>query len=225
MTMKFSSRLFSLMALAIGSGLAHAGATVALTADASRPAANDTVDAVVYAELSGRDPGELAARINQDMREAIGVVRAQPEIKVRTGQQSTYPVYGNDRRLDGWRMRSELILSATDVGAMSALLGRLQQRKLVLGSLTQRPSPGVRQKVEEQATRDALAAFSQRAAVIADALGKTWKIKQLSVHEQGGAMPVMHRAAVMMADAAPAPIEAGESTIRVSVSGEIELSD
>lgn len=207
------------------SALAQAGATVALSAEASRPAANDTVDAVVYAEMSGRDPAELAQRMNREIAEALKLVRSQPEITVKSGQQSSHPVYGSDRRIDSWRMRSELLLSSGDVAAVSNMVGRLQQRKLLLGGISQRPSVATRKQVEEVATRDALSAFSQRASVIASALGRSWKIKQLSVNQQGGAVPMFRAASVMMADAAPAPIEAGESEVTIVVSGEIELSE
>ena len=63
------------------------------------------------------------------------------------------------------------------------MVGRLQQRKLLLGGISQRPSVETRKQVEEVATRDALSAFSQRASVIASALGRSWKIKQLSVNQ------------------------------------------
>lgn len=209
----------------LGSGFAQAGATVSLSAEASRPATNDTVDAMVYAEMSGRDPAELAQRMNREIAEALKQLRSQPEITVKSGQQSSYPVYASDRKIDSWRMRSELLLSSGDVAAVSNMVGRLQQRKLLLGGISQRPSAATRKQIEELATRDALAAFSQRAGVIASALGRSWKIKQLSVNQQGGAMPMFRAASVMMADAAPAPIEAGESDVTIVVSGEIELSE
>ena len=46
---------------------AGAATTVDLTAEASRPAANDMVRASVFAEASGSNPAELARRVNQDL--------------------------------------------------------------------------------------------------------------------------------------------------------------
>jgi uncharacterized protein YggE len=90
------------------------------------------------------------------------------------------------------------------------------------------PSPETRRQVEDEATREAIRAFQSRAAVIAEQLGKSWKIRQLNV-QQGGGMPIpMLRAArgvMMAADAAPAPLEAGESLVTTNVSGQIELAD
>ncbi len=88
-------------------------------------------------------------------------------------------------------------------------------------------APETRRKVEDETTRDAIRAFQSRAAVAADQLGKVWKIKQLNI-QQGGSMPMpVMRAGrgAMMAEAAPAPLEAGESQVTTTISGQIELAD
>ena len=76
--------------------------------------------------------------------------------------------------------------------------------------------------------RDAIHAFRNRAAVVAEQLGKGWKIKQMNINQGGGGpVPIMRgtRATMLAAEAAPAPIEAGESTITTNVTGQIELDD
>ncbi|UCV24452.1 SIMPL domain-containing protein [Ferribacterium limneticum] len=207
---------------------AQAGALVDLSANASRPAANDMVRASVYSEVSGKSPAELAQRVNADIAEALKLIRAKAGISVKSGQQSTYPVYGQGQKIDGWRMRSELVLESKDQGSVSDLLGKLQQMRLAVGDVSMLPSPETRRKVEDEATREAILAFQSRAAVIAEQLGKSWKIKQLNV-QQGGGMPMpMMRAArgvMMAAEAAPAPLEAGESLVTTNISGQIELAD
>ncbi|KAB2912152.1 MAG: DUF541 domain-containing protein [Dechloromonas sp.] len=64
---------------------------------------------------------------------------------------------------------------------------------------------------------------------VADQFGKPYKIRQLNVQQQGSHPPPMpmFRAAksMMVAEAAPMPIEAGESQVTTSVSGQIELAD
>lgn len=220
-----------LTTLLIGSlvaATAQAGALVDLSANASRPAANDMVRASVYSEVSGKNPAELAQRVNADIAEALKLIRAKAGISVKSGQQSTYPVYGQGQKIDGWRMRSELVLESKDQGSVSDLLGKLQQMRLAVGDVSMLPSPETRRKVEDEATREAILAFQSRAAVIAEQLGKSWKIKQLNV-QQGGGMPMpMMRAArgvMMAAEAAPAPLEAGESLVTTNISGQIELAD
>lgn len=210
--------------LALG---AQAATTVDLAAEAARPAVNDQVRAVVYSEVQGSNPADLARRVNQEIAGGLQLIRGKAGVTVKSGNQSTYPVYGRDQKIESWRMRSELVIESRDLGAVSELLGELQQRRLAVAQVSQMPSPETRRQVEDEATRDAIKAFQSRAEVVAGALGKKWKIKQLSVSQQGGAvpMPVFRAAKAMMAEAMPAPLEAGESLLTTTVSGQIELID
>ena len=207
---------------------ALAGTTVDLTAEASRPAANDMVRATVYAEASGSNPAELARRVNQDIAEGLKTIKGKAGVSVKSGRQSTFPVYAQNQKIESWRIHSELILESRDAAAVSELLGQLQQMRLAVGSVSQLPAPETRRKVEDEATRDAIGAFRQRAAVVADVLGKPYKIRHLSIQQSGQMppMPVMRASrAAMAAEAAPPPLEAGESLVTTTVSGQIELAD
>ena len=181
--------ILTLIAGALLSSVALAGTSIDLSAEASRPAANDMVRATVYAEASGSNPAELARRINQEIAEAIRVAKARSAIAVKSGNQNTYPVYGKERKIEGWRMHSELVLESRDASAVSETLGQLQQMRLLVGGVAQFPAPETRRKAEDEATRAALSAFRERAAVVAEALGKPYVIRSLSVH-QGGQMPM-----------------------------------
>ena len=219
------------VALLAGTWLASgalAGTTVDLTAEASRPAANDMVRATVFAEAGGSNPAELARRVNQDIAEGLKTIKGRAGVSVKSGRQSTFPVYGQNQKIDSWRVHSELILESRDAAAVSELLGQLQQMRLAVGSVSQLPAPETRKKVEDEATRDAIGALRQRAAVVADVLGKPYKIRHLSIQQSGQIppMPVMRASrAAMAAEAAPPPLEAGESLVTTNVSGQIELAD
>ena len=208
-------------------GGALAGTTVDLSAEASRPAANDMVRATVFAEASGSNPAELARRVNQDIAEGLKTIKGKAGVSVKSGHQSTFPVYAQNQKIESWRMHSELVLESRDAAAVSELLGQLQQMRLAIGSVSQLPAPEKRRKVEDEATRDAIGAFRQRAAVVADVLGKPYKIRHLSIQQSGQMppMPVMRASRAMAAEAAPPPLEAGESLVTTTVSGQIELAD
>jgi len=206
-----------------------AGATtIDLTAEASRPAANDMVRATIFAEASGSNPAELARRVNQEIAEGLKVIKAKPGVSVKSGRQSTFPVYGQNQKIDSWRIHSELILESRDMAAVSELLGELQQMRLAVSGVSQLPTPETRRKIEDETTRDAIGAFRQRAAVVAEVLGKPYKIRHLNI-QQGGQMqpmPIMRASrGPMAAEAAPPPLEAGESLVTTTVSGQIELAD
>ena len=210
-------------------GAAHAGTSVDLSAEASRPAVNDLLRATVYTEQSGNQAAELAKRVNGDVAAALKLAKATAGVSVKSGQQATYPVYANNvRKIDSWRMRAEVLLESRDAGVLSELLGNLQQQRMLLGNIQQMPSPETRHQVEDETTRDAIQAFQSRAKLIASSLGKTYKIKQLSINHNGGfaVMPMFKpRMAAMAMEAAPAPVEAGESQLTTTITGQIELAD
>lgn len=222
-------RRLSLLAFVLLAPLAWAGPTVDLTGEAQRPVANDLLRAVVFVESEGSDPAALAGRVNQEIREALALIQREKAVKVRSGGQHAYPVSGPQRRIENWRMRSELWLESGDTAALSALLGQLQQRRLAVGSLQPGLAPATRREAEAALTREAIRDFEQRATLVAETLGKPYRIRHLSVHAAGDApppLPLLRGARAMAAaEAAPMPVEAGESTLRVSVSGQIELAD
>ncbi|MBL0167460.1 MAG: SIMPL domain-containing protein [Propionivibrio sp.] len=218
-------RTLNLLALLLAIPAFAAPMTVELSAEASRPAINDLVHVVVSAEATGTTPGELSRQVNSLIADALKTARAYPAVKTQSAGTSTYPVYSKGGKIEAWRMRSELSLESGDTAALSELLGKLQT-SLGVSNLVLQPSPATRKKAENEAMLDAITAFKDRARVIADALcGKPYRIKQLSVNTSGRfVQPVFRTAAkAMVADAAPMPMEAGESQVSASVSGQIEL--
>lgn len=201
--------------------------TVELAAEASAPAPNDLAVAVLYAERSGPSAAALAREVNHDIAAALETARTEAAVKTQTGGTSTWPVYAKDGRgrIEAWRMRSEIRLESTDTGAMSELIGRLQA-SLALAQVSMEPAPESRHKAVAEATVGALHAFEVRAKLIADTLGRRYRIAHLAVGDHGLQPPMPRmRAAMMAAEAAPAPLEGGESRIAVQVSGRIELLD
>lgn len=201
--------------------------TIELSAEASRAAPNDLATAVLFAERNGPNPAAVAREVNRDIAAALEIARTRADIKVQSGNTSTWPVHAQDGkgRIEAWRMRSEIRLESRNLAAMSELVGELQA-SLALAHISMQPAPETRRKVVDEATVDALRAFEQRAALIAGALGRKHRIAHLAVGDSGFQPPMPRmRAAAMVAEAAAAPLEGGESQISVQVSGRIELVD
>jgi predicted secreted protein len=204
------------------------GIVVDLNAEASRLAPNDLARAQAYIELGDSTPSALAKKVNVIMQSALTASRPYTTVKVRSGNTSTYPVYGkNGRTIDSWRMRSELLLESKDQAALSELLGKLQN-DLAVGQLTLQPSEETTRQTENEAIADGIAAFNARAKIVADSLGKSWRVLHMNVNHTGGMptpRPMMMRSKGVMAEAVMAdmPVEAGESRIAVSISGQIEI--
>lgn len=207
---------------------ASGGPLVDLSAEASRQAPNDQLQASAYVESTGENVQEVAKKANAAIGAALSIAKSFPTVKVQSSGAQTYPVYGKNGRVEGWRMRSAISLQSKDHAAFSEMVGRLQ-KTLAIGDLGAVPSPETYRAVENGTIVDAITAFRDRAKIIADTLGKSYVIKEMNVGAQNQRpAPVfaMAKGAVAMAqDMAPAPIEAGGATVSVTVSGKIEVAE
>lgn len=215
---------FTLILVLASASTPLAAATIDLTAEASRPASNDLARATLFAEAQGAAPAEAAKRVNGLIADALATAKAASRVKVQSGGTHTYPVHAKGGRIESWRMRSELMLESSDIAALSELVGKLQATLGVAG-VTFAPSPATRKKSEDEATQDAIAAFRARAALVAGTFGKPYRIKHLGIGHQNFEPPMKMMRAAVAQEMAPMPMEAGESAVTVSVSGQIEIAD
>lgn len=203
--------------------------TVELQAEAQRELANDTMTASLYVELNDADPVALAAAVNKATNEGLRVARAYAGVRVRSGNNQTYPVYAKGNVLQGWRARAEIRLESKDFEVASRLIGKLQAG-MQLGNTAFSVSPEARRQAENELIAEAIAAFKARADIVRGALaGRGYKIQHLNVNAGFSAPPPRFAMARSMAAAAPevaAPnFEGGVSMVTVSVSGAIEVLD
>lgn len=206
---------------------AASGTLIELAAEAARPTANDLFRATAFAEASQANSAALARQINQQIAAALATAKDYPTVKARTGSTSTYPMYGkSERNIESWRMRSEIQLESRDAAAIAELLGKLQG-SLGVSQISAAPAPETAQKAEADATLGAIQAFRERAGLIAGALGKKYRIREMNVgsSSRGPVYPLMRAKSMLAAEAAAMPIEGGESQAVVSISGKIELID
>ncbi len=201
--------------------------TVELQAEAQRELANDTVTANLYVEFNDASPAALAAAVNKATNEALRVAKETPGVRVRSGNNQTYPVYAKGNVLQGWRARAEVRLESRDFEAASRLIGRLQAG-MQLGNTAFAVSPEARRQAENELIAEAIAAFKARADIVRGALGgRGYKIQRISVNAGYSAPPPRFAIARVMAAGAPevaAPnFEGGVSMVTVSVSGAIEV--
>ena len=205
---------------------AVADTTVELQADAQREVDNDTLNALLYVELSEADPAKLADALNRVSADALALAKPYRQVRTRTGNIQTYPVYDRTQRLTGWRGRTELRLESRDFPAASALIGRLQST-LQVGQIGFSVSPERRKAAEDEMIGEAIKAFRGRADIVRSSLeGRAYKIRRLAVNTGGGFVPRPMALRTLSAPAeavAPPPLEGGVSRIAVTVSGTIEV--
>lgn len=222
-------------------GISHADDTpyneVSLQAEAVRTVANDEMQAILYVEYTEKDAAVLANKLNQTMNKAVATSKKYLDIKVETGSQETYPIYENIAKANGttttskltaWRGRSAIQLSGQDFKKMGELIAQLQNFMQLQG-INFSISEQQRQKVLDQLSVDASKAFQQRAGLIQQAWNaKGYQMKQISFsYNRGGNYYSRAYAVPMMAKAATAvesqDIQGGDSEIRVTVNGTIQL--
>ena len=199
---------------------------IELSASAQREVANDLMTAQLFIELQDANPAQLANQLNRALAEGVRQAKDYPMIKVRTGNNQTYPVYGRNNQAQGWRGRAELRLETRDFAAGAALLGKLQA-SLQLGGMQFGVAPETRLKVENELIAEAIGAFRARADIAKIALGgKSYKTQRISIISGGGGQPprqFMRAAAMADSSVAAPPVEAGESVVIVSANGAVEV--
>lgn len=198
--------------------------TVDLRSEASTAANNDMARATIFAEATALTPNEVSKKVNRLVADATKTLKKYPEVKTKTSNTHTYPVYSEKGKVESWRMRYDLVLETLNIALLSDVLGELQQ-SMAVASVNLLPSPDARKKAENEAILAALAAFKARAQMIADSEGRPYHIKQMNVGvgDRFDNPIRMSRAESFSAKAAPMPIEAGETQISVNVSGQIEI--
>ncbi|MGF1545699.1 MAG: SIMPL domain-containing protein [Thiotrichales bacterium] len=199
---------------------------ISLSASASDRVDNDLATVTLNAQEDGGFPSELANKVNQRIQWGVDTVKQRPGMKVQTQAYSTQPVY-RDNRITGWRVSQSIAVESRDIAGVSELLSVLQSR-LNLQGMHFSVSPASREAKENELITQALAAFEKRAGLVAENLKRGgYKIVDLQISTADFAPQPRFMARGMMAEAAmdvAAPsMEAGESTITVTVNGVVEL--
>ena len=215
--------LFALPVLAVAHETTDHYDRVHLSASAQTQIENDTVIATLYSQEEGSDAVQLANLVNKRINEAIELVKQHDAIKLQTNNYSTSPVY-HKNKITGWRVRQSIRLESQDMTLMSEVLGDLQQT-LALEGTSFAVSPELKNSTDDELIGEALKVFEKRAKNITQQLGrKNYKIVDINV-----ATSVNHytrrtyEAAVMASKVAAPSIEGGEQTIKVTITGQIEL--
>lgn len=149
------------------------------------------------------------------------------QLDVRTGSFSLYPRYARDGKITGWQGTTELVLEGRDFARISATAGKINT--LTLGQVTFTLSREARAKVEGEAQALAIERFKAKASEISKNFGfGGYSIREVSVNanDQGftprGRMEMMQAKSSIASDA-PVPVEAGRSSVVVTVNGAVQM--
>lgn len=199
---------------------------VHLSASATGRVDNDTIVATLYAQAEGSQAAALADEVNKRINWGVEQLKKYDKIKVQTQSYNTYPIYTKSN-ITGWRVRQSFRMESQDMALVSNLLGNLQSQ-LALENVSFSVSPEQRNNAENSLIEEALTAFEGRAKLIAKSLGRNnYVIAKIHVNTSGGGHYPQPRAMMRMdsmTESVAAPtMQAGESSLTVNVSGEIEV--
>ena len=180
---------------------------------------------------TSRDAAD-AATVQNQLKAALDAAltearkNAQPgQLDVRTGNFSLSPRYTREGKINGWQGSTELVLEGRDFPRITQTAGKIST--LTVGNVGFGLSREQRAKVETEAQSIAIDNFKQKASELAQGFGFSgYTLREVSVNANEGG-PIRPRMMAMQAKAmsadAPVPIEAGKTSVVVSVSGAVQL--
>lgn len=203
---------------------------VQLSASGSLEVAQDLLTISLSTTREGTDAANVQTQLKQALDAALAEARrsAQPgAMDVRTGNLGLQPRYGRDGKINGWQGSAELVLEGKDIVRVSTVAGRINT--LSIASVGFSLSRDKRLSVESEVQAQAIERFRARATEISQAFGFTgYTLREVSVGSSDQA-PVP-RVAFMSMQAksamaeAQVPVEAGKSTVVITVSGSVQLT-
>ena len=202
---------------------------ITLQAETSREVQNDQMQATLYTELNNASPTALAKETAQIINRAMDLAKAYPTVRVNSGAQNTYPIYGDKNKLTGWRSRAEIQLKTSDFKAGSELIAQLQTN-MQLSGVNFSVSNEQRMKVENELMTEITGIFRARSTQLQQAWGASkYELVNMTINsssDEPRPYPMMMRAAKFdSAGAAPPPqtLESGNSRVQVTANGSIQL--
>ena len=202
---------------------------VQLSASGSVEVQQDLLSISMTTTRDGPDAGTVQNQLKVALDAALAEAKksAQPgQLDVRTGNFSLYPRYTRDGKINGWLGTAELVLEGRDFARISTVAGKVQT--LTMGNVAFSLSREQRTKVEAEAQSIAIDRFKAKADTIAKSFGfGSYTLREVSVNANDQGFAPRQRAMAMEAKAAssdaPVPVEAGKSTVLVTVSGSVQL--
>lgn len=198
--------------------------------------ANEVVDVaqdLLVIRLSTSRDGADAASVQAQLKSALdaGLTEAKKaaqagQMEVRTGQFSLGPRYARDGKINGWQGTVDMALEGRDFARIGATAARIQS--LSVASVSFALSREQRLRAEAEAQSVAIDRFKARASEIAKSFGfASFTLREVAVNANDhGPQPrqrAMAMAAKSFASDEPIPVEAGKTSIMVSVSGSVQL--
>jgi predicted secreted protein len=214
-------------AVVVASPAAPAG-VVTLSAAATVQVPRDWISITFSTTRDGTD----AQAVQQQLKLAVDAALAQvPRFassengRATTGAFSLQPRYGTKGQITGWSGNATMTVQGRDVPGIAQLVGRIGT--LTVAHVDYGLAPETRDRAEADATAQAVARYRARAEAAARLFGYArYEIREVNVQAETPQPPrpfLMKAAAMASSDSGALPVEAGDESVVVSVSGTVQL--
>ncbi|HMN74455.1 MAG TPA: SIMPL domain-containing protein [Burkholderiaceae bacterium] len=202
---------------------------VNLSASATTEVPRDMMTVTLSATRDGSDAAAVQVALKQALDAGLTEAKraAKPgQVEVQTGNFALFPRYNKQNTISGWQGNAELIVEGRDMQAIAALAGRIPS--MTIARVEYGLSRELRTKTEAELTAQAIANYRARAADAAKQFGYAgYTLREVSIDSGESRPPIpapRMRAMAAAASDEALPVEAGKSTVSVSVSGSVQLT-
>jgi predicted secreted protein len=200
-----------------------------LSASASVDVQQDVLTISMTTTRDGADAGAMQTQLKQALETALAQAKSAAlpgQLDVRTGNFSLYPRYSRDGKINGWQGSTELVLEGKDFPRISSTAGKITT--LSIGNVGFALSREQRGKAEVDAQAVAIDRFKGKSAEIAKNFGfGGYSLREVSINANDQSFPQRQRTMAMEAKSmsadASVPVEAGKTTVVVTVSGSVQM--
>lgn len=194
-----------------------------LAGHAEREVANDRMTVLLQAEARAPEARDAAERVNRRMQQALERAAEHEVVESRTVGYSTQAIHDRDDRAQvvAWQVRQNLELISDDFDTLTDLVATLQQNELTVSQIRFSLNPETHRAHREEMITEAIEDWKQQARQMARGLGATHLRPsglELVDDRYDRPQPMMAMRAMDEA-AAPPALEAGHSTLSVTVRG------
>lgn len=202
---------------------------VQLSASATVEVPQDWLMLTLSTTREGPDAESVQAQLKQALDAALTQARkrAQPGLlEVRTGNFHLSPRHDREGRITVWQGSASIVLEGRDFGRIAALAGSVQT--LTVAGVQFSLSREEHKRVESGVQSVAIERFKAKAGDIAKGFGFAgYGLREITVNTNDQEFAPRPRMLAMQAKSAvadaPVPLEAGNSTVMVTVSGSVQL--
>ena len=223
-----AAALFSTCSLAAIGQSVPQPQNVQLSATGTVEVQQDLLSLSLTTTREGPDASTVQNQLKAALEAALTEARkaASPgQLDVRTGNFSLYPRYSRDQKISGWSGMAELVLEGRDFPRITSTAGKIPT--MTMGGVGFGLSREQRARVEGEAQAMAIERFKAKATELAKGFGFAgYTLREVAVNsnDQGYPRPRMMAIEMKAAQAdAPVPVEAGKSSVVVTVSGSVQL--